>query len=141
MLSGGRRRRIVLAGALLKDDPAIMPDEATYAPDNETQAAIRDAIGSMDGWRTVIMFAHRLSTVVNCRRPFHIEDGKVLAPGTHDECLKTCEPHRRMYTGEAAVSRSGKPEDFFLQKARQYGIMQVRNKTDGRRRKAAKETR
>ena len=104
MLSGGRRRRIVLAGALLKDYPVIMLDEAASALDNETQAAIRDAIGNMDGGRTVIMVAHRLSTVVKCGRPFYIEDGKVLASGTHDELLKTRKPHRRMYTDEAAVS-------------------------------------
>ena len=103
MLSGGQCQRIALARALLKDYPVIMLDEATSALDNETQTAIRDAIRNMHGGRTVIMVAHRLSTVVNCGQLFYIEDGRVLASGTHEELLKTCEPYRKMYAEEAAV--------------------------------------
>ena len=103
MLSGGQRQRIALARALLKDYPVIMLDEATSALDNETQTAVRDAISNMHGGRTVIMVAHRLSTVVNCEQLFYIQDGKVLASGTHDELLKTCEPYRKMYAEETAV--------------------------------------
>ena len=101
MLSGGQRQRIALARALLKDYPVIMLDEATSALDNETQAKIRDAIRNMHGRSTVIMIAHRLSTVVNCERLFYLEDGKVLASGTHEELMASCEAYRKLYAEEA----------------------------------------
>ena len=100
MLSGGQRQRIALARALLKDYAVIMLDEATSALDNQTQAGIRDAIENMHSGRTVIMVAHRLSTVVNCEQLIFIEDGQVLATGTHSELLETCEPYRRLYAEE-----------------------------------------
>ena len=52
--------------------------------------------------KTIIMIAHRLSTVVNCNRLFFIEDGKVLASGTHRELLETCPEYRGLYGEEAA---------------------------------------
>ncbi len=103
MLSGGQRQRIALARALLKDYPLIMLDEATSALDNETQATIRDAIENMHGKRTVIMVAHRLSTVINCERLFFIENGKILASGTHAELLEVCPEYRRLYAEEASA--------------------------------------
>ena len=101
MLSGGQRQRIALARALLKDYPVIMLDEATSALDNETQATIREAVRNMHGRSTVIMIAHRLSTVINCEQLFYLEDGRVLASGTHEQMLQTCEPYRRLYAEEA----------------------------------------
>ena len=102
MLSGGQRQRIALARALLKDYPVIMLDEATSALDNETQATIRDAIQNMHGRSTVIMIAHRLSTVINCEQLFFIENGRVLASGTHEELLENCEAYRRLYAEECS---------------------------------------
>ena len=103
MLSGGQRQRIALARALLMDYPVIMLDEATSALDNETQATIRDAIENMHGKRTVVMVAHRLSTVVNCERLFYIDNGRVLASGTHAELLESCPEYRRLYAEEAGA--------------------------------------
>ena len=100
MLSGGQRQRIALARALLKDYPVIMLDEATSALDNETQSTICDAIHNMHGRSTVIMIAHRLSTVINCEQLFFIENGRVLASGTHEELMRNCEEYRRMYSEE-----------------------------------------
>ena len=122
MLSGGQRQRIALAGALLKDYPVIMLDDVTSAMDNETRATIRDAIRNMAGVRIVIIVAHRLSTVVNCGQLFYIEDGKVLASGTHDELLKACEPYRKMYAEETAVSRLGETGRIFLCKKPDYMV-------------------
>ena len=104
MLSGGQRQRIALARALLKDYPVIMLDEATSALDNETQGAVIDAIEHMNGGRTVIMIAHRLSTVIHCRQLFYIEEGRVLASGTHEELLRICEPYRRMCAEESITA-------------------------------------
>lgn len=103
MLSGGQRQRIALARCLIRDYPIIVLDEATSALDNDTQDKIRTAIENMRG-RTVIMVAHRLSTVVGCDRLFFIEDGKVLAEGTHSELLENCEEYRRL-CGEEIASR------------------------------------
>ena len=101
MLSGGQRQRIALARALLKNYPVIMLDEATSALDNETQATVRDAIKNMHGRSTVLMIAHRLSTVINCEQLFYLDKGKVLASGTHEELLKNCEEYRKLYAEEA----------------------------------------
>ena len=101
LLSGGQRQRIALARCLIRNYPIIVLDEATSALDNETQKKIRTAIENLRG-RTVIMVAHRLSTVINCDRLFFIEDGRVIASGTHSELLETCEEYRRLYGEEQA---------------------------------------
>ena len=95
LLSGGQRQRIALARCLIRDYPVIVLDEATSALDNDTQGKIRKAIENLQG-RTVIMVAHRLSTVINCNRLFFIEDGQVLAAGTHSELLESCEEYRKL---------------------------------------------
>ncbi len=102
MLSGGQRQRIALARCILRNEPVILMDEATSALDNDTQDKIRMAIENMHG-RTVIMVAHRLSTVMDCDRLFLIEDGKVLAAGTHSELLESCEAYRRLCGEESAA--------------------------------------
>lgn len=102
MLSGGQRQRIALARCLIRDYPIIMLDEATSALDNETQSQIRTAIENMQGKRTIIMIAHRLSTVVNCEKLFFLKDGKVIAAGTNKELLDSCEEYRQLYREEIA---------------------------------------
>ncbi len=99
LLSGGQRQRIALARCLIRDYPIIVLDEATSALDNNTHEIIRRAIENMRG-RTVIMVAHRLSTVINCDRLFFIEGGQVLAAGTHSELLESCEAYRKLYGEE-----------------------------------------
>jgi len=101
LISGGQRQRIAIARCLIGDYPILFLDEATSALDNETQAKIQKAIEGMHG-KTIIMIAHRLSTVVNCNRLFFIEDGKVLASGTHRELLETCPEYRGLYGEDAA---------------------------------------
>lgn len=105
LISGGQRQRIAIARCLLGDYPVIFLDEATSALDNETQARIQKSIENLHN-KTVIMIAHRLSTVVNCDRLFFIEDGKVLAAGTHSELLETCQEYRKLYGEETAGASS-----------------------------------
>ncbi|MDO5132583.1 MAG: ABC transporter ATP-binding protein [Eubacteriales bacterium] len=102
LLSGGQRQRIAIARCLIRDYPIIVFDEATSALDNETQELIRRAIESMQG-RTVIMVAHRLTTVINCDRLFFIENGRVIAAGTHSELLENCEEYRKLYGEETGA--------------------------------------
>ncbi|MBQ6361261.1 MAG: ABC transporter ATP-binding protein [Lachnospiraceae bacterium] len=99
-LSGGQRQRIALARSMLKDYPVIMLDEATSALDNVTQAKIQKAIETMNGKRTVIMVAHRLSTVIGCQRIFFLSGGRVIADGTHQELLEKCPEYRELYMEE-----------------------------------------
>ena len=96
-LSGGQRQRLALARSMLKDFPILMLDEATSALDNVTQAKVQSAIENLRGKQTLIMIAHRLSTVINCDKLFLMSGGKVIAEGSHEELLKNSEEYRRLY--------------------------------------------
>ena len=99
-LSGGQRQRLAIARALLKQTEIILFDEATSALDNETQKSIQTAINNMKGTYTILIIAHRLSTVVDADRLILINDGKVEAEGTHDELLKKNKIYRELYKNE-----------------------------------------
>lgn len=76
-LSGGQRQRIGIARALYNDPKVIFLDEATAALDNETEAAIMDSINHLKGKKTMIIIAHRLTTIANCDVVYRVENGKV----------------------------------------------------------------
>ena len=105
-LSGGQRQRIALARSILRNDPVILMDEATSALDNETQARIHQAVENMRGHHTLIMVAHRLSTVIGCDRLFLIENGRVAATGTHEQLMNASEAYRRLYQTEARAAET-----------------------------------
>ncbi len=105
-VSGGQRQRISIARAMLRDSRIILFDEATSALDNITQAQIQTAINNMQKDRTVIIIAHRLSTVVNSDRILYMQDGKILAEGTHEELLRTCEPYRTLALMESKAPQA-----------------------------------
>ncbi|MGX1543789.1 ATP-binding cassette domain-containing protein [Streptomyces adustus] len=87
-LSGGQRQRIALARAILKDAPVVILDEATSAVDNETEAAIQRTLRAFAADRTMLIIAHRLSTVRHADRIYVMDKGGVVAEqGTHDELL------------------------------------------------------
>ncbi|HAG69485.1 MAG TPA: ABC transporter ATP-binding protein, partial [Lachnospiraceae bacterium] len=76
-LSGGQRQRIGIARALYDDPEILVLDEATSALDNETEAAVMEAIDSLMGRKTLIIIAHRLTTIENCQMVFRVDNGKV----------------------------------------------------------------
>ncbi len=84
-LSGGQRQRIGIARALYHDPDVLVMDEATSALDNETEQYIIKSIERLRGERTIIIIAHRLTTVQNCDQLYLLEDGKVLNSGTYKE--------------------------------------------------------
>jgi len=86
-LSGGQRQKIGIARALYKKADVLIFDEATSALDGDTEASIISAINSLDRGFTVIMIAHRLSTLSVCDRVYEIESGKIKRSGTYDEII------------------------------------------------------
>ena len=103
-LSGGQRQRISLARALLTEAPIMILDEATSAVDNETEAAIQRSLRRVAHRRTLVVIAHRLSTVRHADRIYVLENGRITDAGTHDELVArpgTYADLWRVQTGEA----------------------------------------
>ena len=96
-LSGGQRQRLAIARALLADAKIIMFDESTSALDNENQSKIQNVIENLSKEKTIIVVAHRLSTIINADKIIFIEDNKVLAEGSHKELFKTCDEYKKLY--------------------------------------------
>jgi ATP-binding cassette, subfamily B, bacterial len=94
-LSGGRRQRIAIARAFLKDAPLLLLDEATSALDSESEEAIQETLGSLMRGRTVIAIAHRLSTVRNFDRIIVLQAGQVVQDGPPDQLMR----HEGIYRG------------------------------------------
>lgn len=86
-LSGGQRQRVGIARALYSDPDVLILDEATSALDNVTERAVMEAVQNLSHKKTIVMIAHRLTTVGNCDRIFRIDRGKVVAQGTFDEVV------------------------------------------------------
>jgi ATP-binding cassette, subfamily B, bacterial len=86
-LSGGQRQRLSIARAILRNPPVLVLDEATSAVDNETEAAIQRSLELVGQDRTVIVIAHRLSTVRHADRIHVLEEGRIVESGSHDELV------------------------------------------------------
>jgi ABC-type transport system involved in Fe-S cluster assembly fused permease/ATPase subunit len=86
-LSGGEKQRVGIARTLLKNPPILLLDEATSALDTETEHEIQESLITMGQGRTVLIIAHRLSTVVHADQIVVLEQGKVVEQGSHDELL------------------------------------------------------
>ena len=100
LLSGGQRQRLSIARAFLKDCPIMIFDEATSALDNENQQKIKDIIDQISKNKTVIIVAHRLSTIIDTDVIHFIKDKQIVASGTHKELLETCSEYSKLYNNE-----------------------------------------
>jgi len=95
-LSGGQRQRIGIARALYKQASVLVFDEATSALDNATEQSVMDAIDGLNRELTIVLIAHRLTTVRHCSSIVEFDSGRLIAQGTYDQLLECSPSFRRM---------------------------------------------
>ena len=98
-ISGGQRQRIGIARALYKQASVLVFDEATSALDNATEQSVMDAIEGLSSDLTILLIAHRLTTVRRCDAIAELEHGQVVAQGTYEQLLEGSPKFRRMARG------------------------------------------
>lgn len=99
-LSGGQRQRVAIARALLTNAPILVFDEATSDLDSHLESDIHEAIEAVEGDRTVLAIAHRLSTVSGADRIYAVEDGRIIESGTHEELLEKGGTYASLYASQ-----------------------------------------
>ena len=100
-LSGRQRQRIAIARAILRDAPILILDEALSAVDAENEAVIQSALDRLMRGRTTLIFAHRLSSVIECDRILVLSDGKVVESGRHESLMRTDGIYARLMAEQA----------------------------------------
>ena len=99
-VSGGQKQRLAIARVLLKGNKVLVFDEATSALDNNSQAKIVEELDNLKEDHTIIVVAHRLSTIVNADKIVVLDNGQILAEGKHKELMKSCELYKNLYLEE-----------------------------------------
>jgi subfamily B ATP-binding cassette protein HlyB/CyaB len=102
-LSGGQRQRVAIARALVTNPRILILDEATSALDYESERVIQQNMAAIAKDRTVVIIAHRLSTVRFADRIMHIENGRLMEDGPHDELIKTGGRYASLYRLQGGI--------------------------------------
>ena len=108
-LSGGQRQRIAIARALLRDAPILLLDEALSSVDAENEAVIQDALGRLMGGRTVLIMAHRLSSVIDADRILVLDAGRVVESGRHDDLMAAQGVYHRLMADQVREGLAAPP--------------------------------
>ncbi|MEM6453146.1 MAG: ABC transporter ATP-binding protein [Cyanobacteria bacterium P01_D01_bin.105] len=130
-LSGGQRQRLSIARALLKDAPIVVLDEATAYVDPENEAKVQEAIAALlsnhtaGGEKTLIVVAHRLSTITGADQILVISQGEIVARGRHEELLETCELYQEQWAAHVAA------KDWALEESGSRGEGETHFTTNG----------
>ena len=103
-LSGGQKQRLSIARTLSKGSEVILFDEATSALDNNSQDYIKKTIDNLVNDHTIVIVAHRLSTIMDADIIHVVDGGKVIATGTHKQLLNSCRIYRNLYETESLNS-------------------------------------
>jgi subfamily B ATP-binding cassette protein MsbA len=96
-LSGGQRQRLCIARAIVGNPPILIFDEATSALDTESERKVQDAIDEATRNRTVLLVAHRLSTILKADKIVVLEGGRIAGIGSHEELLASCPRYQTLY--------------------------------------------
>ena len=116
-LSGGQRQRIAIARAILKDAPVVVLDEATAFTDPENEEKLEKAISEVVKGETLLVIAHRLSSVRNADQIYVMEKGHIAASGRHEQLLESCPEYRKLWDAAQASAKwkvvQGKEEERY----------------------------
>lgn len=127
-LSGGEQQRIAIARVMLKDSPIIILDEATAFADPDNEANVQTAFSRLSRGKTVIMIAHRLSTVVHADQIYVVKDGEIAESGTFDELIRQNGIFNGMWnnyqTSVPMESRKGGVTEMIKQLQKKYALSQ-----------------
>ncbi len=102
-LSGGQKQRIAIARAFLRDAPILILDEATSALDSESEKKIQQALERLVVGKTVLIIAHRFSTIKDATKILVFQDGKIIDSGTHEELYGGCNLYRSLYNQQQSA--------------------------------------
>lgn len=97
ILSGGQKQRIAIARALIKESKIILFDEATSSLDNKNQENIKIIMKKLSKNHTIVIVAHRLSTIINSDKIYFLENHKILSSGTHEFLINNCNEYKNLY--------------------------------------------
>ena len=99
-LSGGQKQRLAIARAMLRKSPILIFDESTSSLDNFAQEEVKKSIDGLKGQSTIVIVAHRLSTIKNVDKIFFLDNGQIIDSGTFDELFERNEKFQNMFLAE-----------------------------------------